>query len=278
MLNKITAAIKLSRPGNVAITGLSVLVGTSGYGLKEHALGIILAAVSAMLIASGGNSLNDYYDLEIDKVNRPQRPLPLGMLQPKTAFWLGFLWMLSGLILAYFIGIKPLLLALAVSALLWLYAARGKMMGLFGNLTVALICGLAFVYGGLAAGNTGLSLFPAGFAFLLHLSREMVKDVQDRTGDLSQGTKTLPIVWGSEKTLKLAAVVLMLLITLTPLPYLLGIYNVRYLLAVVLGVDFMLAIMIQKLLTTPRDEDLSRISFFLKIVMLVGIMAICLGL
>lgn len=278
MFNKLTTAIRLSRPGNVAITGLSVLVGTAGYGLKAHAWDVVLAMSSAMLIASGGNSLNDYYDFEIDKLNRPQRPLPLGLLQPKAAFYLGAAWILSGLILAYFIGFKPLLLALAVSVLLWLYAARGKMMGLAGNLTVALICGLAFVYGGLTVENTGISIFPAGFAFLMHLSREIIKDVQDRSGDLSQGAKTLPITWGAERSLKLAAAVLMVLITLTPLPYLLGIYNVRYLLAVVLGVDLMLVIMIIKLLTVPRDEDLAMISFFLKIVMLVGIMAICLGL
>ena len=278
MLNKITAAIRLSRPGNVAITGLSVLVGTSGYGLKAHAWDIVLAVVSAMLIASGGNSLNDYYDYEIDKVNRPQRPLPAGLLQPKTAVYLGSAEIILGLVLAYFIGIKSLVLALAVSVLLWLYAARGKMMGLFGNLTVALICGLAFVYGGLTVENVGISLFPAGFAFLMTLPREIVKDVQDRSGDLSQGAKTLPITWGPERSLKLAAAVLMVLITLTPVPYLLGIYNIRYLLAVILGVDLMLAMMIMKLLTVPRDEDLARISFFMKIVMLVGIMAISLGL
>jgi len=278
VLNKITAAIRLSRPGNVAITGLSVLVGTSGYGLKAHAWDIVLAVVSAMLIASGGNSLNDYYDYEIDKVNRPQRPLPAGLLQPKTAVYLGSAEIILGLVLAYFIGIKSLVLALAVSVLLWLYAARGKMMGLFGNLTVALICGLAFVYGGLTVENVGISLFPAGFAFLMTLPREIVKDVQDRSGDLSQGAKTLPITWGAERSLKLAAAVLMVLITLTPVPYMLGIYNIRYLLAVVLGVDFMLIFMILKLMTVPRDEDLARISFFMKIVMLVGIMAISLGL
>jgi geranylgeranylglycerol-phosphate geranylgeranyltransferase len=204
--------------------------------------------------------------------------LPSGLLQRITAVYLGSAWIILGLGLAYFIGLNPMLLALAVSFLLWLYAARGKMMGLFGNLTVALICGLAFIYGGLASGNVGLSLFPAVFAFLMHLSREIIKDVQDRSGDLSQGARTLPIVWGSDKSLKLAAAVLMVLITLTPAPYLLGIYNIRYLLAVVLGVDLMLAIMIHKLLTTPRDEDLAWISFFMKIVMLVGIMAICLGL
>jgi len=278
VFNKITAAIKLSRPGNVAITGLSVLVGTSGYGIRAHAWDIVLAAVSAMLIASGGNSLNDYYDLEIDKVNRPQRPLPAGLLQPKTAVYLGYFWIALGLVLAYFIGIKPLALALAVSILLWLYAARGKRMGLAGNLAVALVCGLAFVYGGLTVENIGISLFPAGFAFLMHLSREIIKDVQDRSGDLSQGARTLPITWGAERSLKLAAAVLMVLITLTPVPYLLGIYNIRYLLAVILGVDLMLAMMIMKLLTVPRDEDLARISFFMKIVMLVGIMAISLGL
>ncbi len=278
MINKLTATIKLSRPGNVAITGLSVLVGTSGYGLKAHAWGIALAVASAMLIAAGGNSLNDFYDLEIDRINRPKRPLPAGYLKPRTAYAFGITCMLAGLGLAYFIGWKPLAMALSVSVLLWLYAARGKKMGLWGNGLVALVCALAFVYGGLAAGNVGLSLFPAGFALLMHFSRELVKDVQDRAGDQAAGARTAPIIYGDRMSLRISALSLLLLVLLTPLPYLMHIYNIRYLLMVLGGVDLLLLIMIFIMWANPDRDIVAKISFFLKIEMLAGIMAICLGL
>jgi geranylgeranylglycerol-phosphate geranylgeranyltransferase len=278
MLNKITALIKLSRPGNVAITGLSVLVGTSGYGLETKLLQIMLAAASTMLIAAGGNSLNDYYDLEIDCVNRPQRTLPAGELKPRIAYLYGLVCMLAGVALSYFIGWPPLGMALTVSVLLWVYAARGKSMGLWGNGLVALVCGLAFVYGGLAAGNVGLSLFPAGFALLMHFSRELVKDVQDRAGDQAAGARTAPIVLGDRLALRISALSLLLLIMLTPLPYLMGIYNIRYLLMVLGGVDLLLLIMIFVLWANPDREIVAKISFFLKLEMLAGIMAICMGL
>jgi geranylgeranylglycerol-phosphate geranylgeranyltransferase len=277
-MKKIRDILELSRIGNVAITGFSVLIGTGGYVRSVNIHLVIMAAVSAMIIAAGGNAQNDYYDQKTDAINRPERPIPSGRISPRFAIIFSILCYIAGIVLGWLIGRETGLVASAVAVLLWLYAARGKMMGLGGNLIIALICALAFIYGGLAVKNPVLAVFPAVFALLMHLSREIIKDVQDVSGDRQSGARTLVIRAGHKKALSVSAFSLMLLVSLSPVPYLLEIYNIRYLLAVVLGVDLVILPIIFQLLKDPMGVDCAKLSFILKIDMLVGLMAIALGM
>jgi geranylgeranylglycerol-phosphate geranylgeranyltransferase len=275
----------------MAVVGLSVLVGSGGFWPGGGFWRVALAAASAMLVLGGGNALNDYYDMEADRINRPQRPLPRGLLEPRFVAGLGLWLMLLGVGAGWLISPISGLLATAVAAILGAYAVWGKKLSLIGNLMVAGACGAAFVYGGLASepgflnsaapgagGALRMSLIPAAFAFLMHLAREIIKDVQDLDGDRSVGSMTTAVALGPRRALGLAAGFLILLVMLTPLPFLLKIYGWRYLAAVVLGVDLMLAPIILWLGGEPDRDRLSKISFYIKIDMIVGIMAICLGL
>ena len=277
-MKKIRDILELSRIGNVAITGFSVLIGTGGYVGSANIRLVIMAVISAMIIAAGGNAQNDYYDQKTDAVNRPERPIPSGRISPRWAFIFSLLCYLSGIVLGWLTGRDTGLVASGVTVLLWLYAARGKMMGLGGNLIIALICASAFIYGGLTVNNPVLAVFPAVFAFLMHLSREIIKDVQDLSGDRQSGAMTLVIRAGRKRALSVSAFSLMLLVSFSPVPYLLGVYNVKYLLAVILGVDLVLLPVIYQLLKNPLGVDYAKLSFILKIDMLVGLMAIALGM
>lgn len=277
-MKKIKDILELSRIGNVAITGFSVLIGTGGYIKEANIQSVIIAVISAMAIAAGGNAQNDYYDQKTDAINRPGRPIPSGRVSPRFAFIFSIICYAAGVILGWLIGRGPGLVASVVALLLWLYAARGKMMGLGGNLVIALICALAFIYGGLTVNNPVLAVFPAVFAFLMHLSREIIKDVQDVSGDRQSGARTLVIRSGHKRALSVSAFSLMLLVSFSPAPYLLGVYNVKYLMAVVLGVDLVLLPVIYQLLKNPLGGDYAKLSFILKIDMLVGLMAIALGM
>lgn len=277
-MKKIRDILELSRIGNVAITGFSVLIGTGGYIKEANIQSVIIAVVSAMAIAAGGNAQNDYYDQKTDAINRPERPIPSGRVSPRFAFIFSILCYTAGIVMGWIIGIETGLVASAVAIILWLYAARGKMMGLGGNLVIALICALAFIYGGLTVKNPVLAVFPAVFAFLMHLSREIIKDVQDISGDRQSGARTLAVRAGHKVALSVSAFSLMLLITLSPVPYLMEIYNVRYLIAVILGVDLVLLPVIYQLLKNPLGVDCAKLSVILKIDMLVGLMAIALGM
>jgi geranylgeranylglycerol-phosphate geranylgeranyltransferase len=277
-MKRIRDILELSRIGNVAITGFSVLIGTGGYVRSANIHLVIMAAISAMIIAAGGNAQNDYYDQKTDAINRPERPIPSGRISPHFAFIFSILCYAAGIIPGWLIGMDTGLMASGVAIMLWLYAARGKMMGLGGNLVIALICALAFIYGGLTVKNPALAAFPAVFAFLMHLSREIIKDVQDISGDRQSGARTLAVRAGHKRALSVSAFSLLLLISFSPVPYLLGIYNVRYLIAVILGVDLVLLPVIYQLFKNPLGADYAKLSFILKIDMLVGLMAIALGM
>jgi geranylgeranylglycerol-phosphate geranylgeranyltransferase len=274
---RIRAGLELVRIGNLSMVGLSVLVGSGGMWPGGGFWRVALAMASAMLIAGGGNALNDVHDIEADRRNRPQRPLPSQRLSLNTARALGLILMSLGLASGFIVSLVGGLVATAVAGLLWLYAARGKKMGFFGNILVAAACGTAFVYGGLASGAIGISLYPAAFAFLMHLAREMVKDVQDLEGDTMVGARTTAMVWGRTRTLRTAAALLVFLILLTPWPYISRVYGLKYLIAVIGGVDIILGGLSHMLWRNPETADLPRISLFLKIEMLVGMMAVCLG-
>lgn len=269
--------MELVRIGNLSLVALSVLVGSAGLWPRGGFWRVALAMASAMLIAGSGNALNDVYDIEADRRNRPQRPLPSQRLSRNTARVFGLALMLVGSALGFFISIPCGLVAATVAALLWLYAAWGKRMAIAGNILVAAVCATAFLYGGLAAGALAIAIYPAAFAFLMHLAREMVKDVQDMEGDAATGARTTAIVWGRVGTLKAAAATLVLLILLTPWPYILKVFGLKYLIAVIGGVDIILGGLSYMMWRKPESANLMRISLFLKIEMLVGMMAVCLG-
>ena len=239
---------------------------------------MVFAVLSAMLIAAAGNALNDYFDLEIDRVNRPGRPLPSGLVTPAFAYGIAMFFMTMGVGIGFVVSPGMGMVAAVVAGLLWIYAARGKRMALWGNLLVAAVAGLAFIYGGMAAGNPWRAAFPAMFALLMHFSREIVKDVQDEAGDRAGGARTTVIALGRKTTLIIAAVSLGILFLIIPLPYRSGLYNWRYLVVALAGVNGFIIWAVRELLNGPDDRRIARLSLLIKLDMLVGLGAIVLGL
>lgn len=271
--------VQLTRPGNALIVALTVVVG--GVLARRGAGGdfglLILAGLSAALVAAGGNALNDAYDVVIDMINRPTRPIPSGRVSRLVGFAWGGLLIGLGILLGWILGASLGLTAGAVGVVLWLYSARLKRMLLLGNLAVALCGGLAFLYGALAALNVRGGLIPAGFAFLIHLGREIIKDVEDEAGDRVAGARTLPIVVGRRPTLRIAAGVLLLLTAATPLPRLWGLYSSRYLMTVLPLAAAPLMVIAVLLLGGVGDRGLANVSLALKVVMLTGLLALYVG-
>jgi len=196
-------AFRLVRAGNLAVSFVGTIVG----GLAARGAGVsgsvdfwaivLLAGTSTALVTAGGNVLNDLEDLEGDRINHPDRPLVTGAISVPGARILAIGLFMAGVEVAIpVILVAPLvgvLLAIALAALLG-YEYRLKAAGLSGNLVVAGLTGLVFVYGGAAAGNA-LILAPfAAMAFLATLSREVTKDMEDVAGDI--GRRTLPKTHG----------------------------------------------------------------------------------
>ena len=215
--------LRIMRPGNVLLSALALVaagfVAVGPGSLPQAATQLARAAGAAMLCVGGGNTLNDWFDRETDRTNHPQRVLPRGELSPQTALNWGRLLLLTGLLVAGLLLDNPLPLAIAAVAiaLLLAYELRLKATGLPGNVTVGLLAGGLFLYGGAATGTPGATLWLAGLAALATLSRELLKDVQDLAGDSDR--RTLPARIGPAATLQLATVVLLLAVALSLTAY-----------------------------------------------------------
>lgn len=270
------AVLELVRPLNGAIAGASALVGAAISGRPLAAWPAVGAAVASLAVASGANALNDFFDRGIDRTNRPGRPIPSGRVSPRVA--LGIAWGALGTGLAVAWAVGPWALGLAVSwvALVVLYCARLKGVAFVGNAVVALVASSAFVMGAASQERAAASLIPLALAFLYHLAREIVKDVEDLEGDAASGAATLAVRLGAERSMAIARAVLVALVILTAAPYALGVYGAGYA-VVVAGVD---AVLVWVVISGARGGGVSRVGAYskaLKLGMIPGVFAILLG-
>lgn len=194
-----------------------------GFWLAEWEFAFMVAAT--VLVTLGGYLINDYFDVEIDQINRPEKCY-IGKLISKenTLKLYGLITALGGIlsaIVAFTSAHLPwFLLYPSAVFLLWIYAKNLKRQPLLGNLLVSFFCGGVallvafserFQLQELAGKDAiayqltmGLIWFYALFAFLSNLYREILKDLQDQEGDRKAGCHTVPIKWGVKPALWLA--------------------------------------------------------------------------
>lgn len=276
-MQSIKAYIQLTRPLNLLIAFLAIFIGGFVTGTIHPLFRLFLACLSGAFVGAGANAVNDYFDLEIDRLNKPFRPLPRGAIPPGKAHVFAVVLFGMGIVLGALIHTTALIIALASSCLLYFYSLRLKKISVWGNVTVAFVSGLAFVYGGLAVNRIGSALIVGLFAFFFHWSREIIKDIEDIEGDRSQGLRTLPIVGGVKVALIWATVLIVILIGLTLIPYMLDIFSIWYLVVVVLGVHLYLVYMVISMWRNPEPAHLGRLSLWMKFDMFFGLLAIYLG-
>jgi len=169
-VKKLKAVAEISRPINVLITFLTVIV--AGFiALHEisYQPAIFYAAISAALINAAGNIINDIFDLDVDKVNRPERVLPSNRMKKSEAYFLFAIFNLTALIFAYFVNIACLVISIFAIIIVFFYSLYFKKVILLGNFIVGFLTGMAFVYGGLAVDSLETSIIPAFYAMELIL-------------------------------------------------------------------------------------------------------------
>jgi len=173
------------------------------------------------LITGAGNALNDFFDVEIDRINQPKRPLPSGAISRRSALYLAAIFFVGGIGVAGLLGSLCFVIAVVNSGLLVVYASHLKRTVLLGNLSIGYLTGSTFLFGGAVFGSDGVGVVLVLFllATLATISREILKDVLDFEGDSVRGARTFPIVFGERASLYLSAGFLLLGVGLSPLPY-----------------------------------------------------------
>ena len=243
-MKKVKAIWELMRLGHGVMLFIAILIGslisqtTLFNNLNLPLLNIFLTFFTALFLEASTFALNDYYDLEIDRINkRTDRPLVRGDLSPKTALNIFYLLFPLGLLCSYFVNMTCFLIALITALISVLYDAKMKKIKLIGNFYIAYIMSIPFVFGGATVlGNNGFSLeainpiiyIIALIAFLAGAGREIMKDVMDFEGDKRQGVKSFPRYIGIRASNGIAAIFYLCAIALSFLPFFLVDFGVYY--------------------------------------------------
>jgi 4-hydroxybenzoate polyprenyltransferase len=192
-----------------------------------------LLSLSSILIAAAGYIINDYFDLNIDRVNKPERLVVDKIIKRRwTILWH---WILSGLgvIIGAYVSLKVRNPFVALGnfgcvVLLWFYSTTFKRKLLIGNVLISLMTAWVIlvlyvtefrlavfrdpVYHQMLSRLFKFASLYGGFAFIISLIREVVKDIEDMDGDARYGCRTMPIVWGVNAAKVFAATWLVVLI------------------------------------------------------------------
>jgi geranylgeranylglycerol-phosphate geranylgeranyltransferase len=267
---------------NCMLAAAGVLVGAYLTGYCGATASVIYSALAAFFVCGAGNVHNDIVDIPIDRISHGGRPLAAGRLSVPGAYAISVVAALVGLVFAFLSNSFMLLASVAALGFLYLYNVRSKRVPLLGNCVIAFLGALTFAAGGLAVNVRSVVALPgpliaSAFAFPMHLTREIVKDVQDIKGDAALGVRTLPQAIGVNASLRLGLVLIILLVLLTIVPILTGWYGIGYALLALLGVDLPLLIVLLAALYRPTEQRLKAASTGLKLAMAVGLVALFLG-
>jgi 4-hydroxybenzoate polyprenyltransferase len=219
------AFLKLIRIQNLLIIAFTqymirwcILIPRLGHAFVMHDFLFFLLVLSTVMIAAAGYIINDYFDVRIDKVNKPERMVIDKGIKRRVAMGahtvINVIAILIGFYVSYSVGAWKFFMIHVIAATgLWFYSTNFKRMFFIGNIVIALFTALVpFVVGlyqlplGFETDFTDRNriftiIFSVSFfAFITTLLREIIKDIEDMEGDREYGCKTMPIMLGVKNT------------------------------------------------------------------------------
>ncbi|WP_345168341.1 geranylgeranylglycerol-phosphate geranylgeranyltransferase [Nibribacter koreensis] len=234
--------------------------------------GILLLAT--FCIGASGYIINDYYDLKIDRINKPERIIVGKGLTRRKAMMLHLYLSLASVTLGTLLGWRIGLVYLGTGLLLWGYSAQLKKRMLVGNMTVALLAAAMVLVVPLQAGQPSLAAWAYGiFAFLMTLIREIVKDMEDVQGDASFRCETLPIVLGLPKTKWVLYFLLLCFWLFTGFVIAHEWESKLLVVYLFIGVVLPSLVLFRQLFYADRKRDFAQLSWLCKGIMVTGILS-----
>ncbi len=296
------AYLDIMRPHNAAMSMLAVFIGwILIIGLEPSLLvapQLLISIIAVFLISGAGNVINDYLDIEADRLNKPKRPLPSGKIKPSVALAYAAALFVIGIVLAGFVNTMTFFIAISNSLVLIIYSFFLQNKIFLGNLSISYLVGSTFLFGGAATGSIAFLQLPLILTLLSGMatfSREIVKDLEDIEGDKRSFLKRISIGIGriaerfgfggngeidlkydKDNARKVAAGSLLLGVLISPSPFLMGLFGAVYLIAVI-PADMVFLFAFYLSVKENGRRNYSRISKSIKVGMLVALLAFVLG-
>ncbi|HIK53975.1 MAG TPA: geranylgeranylglycerol-phosphate geranylgeranyltransferase [Synechococcales cyanobacterium M55_K2018_004] len=201
--NPVLAIAQLLRVPSSSLAGIAGFAASYALNATLPLEKYLLTAGILFCMTAAACTINDYWDIEQDRINHPDRPLPSGRLSLQQAWWIAVCLFATAVIAAIPLGIIPLILVAVNTILLWNYSHLLKVSGILGNLIVATTISLLIFLSSVVAGRPFVMLYPTGFLFCYALMREVLMDIHDAEGDRAQGIVTIANRWGDRTAFRI---------------------------------------------------------------------------
>ena len=310
-MKKISDFFKLIRWPNLVFIALTqilffycvvqpVLYGDELHMPREYSVLFFILCLSSVFIAAAGYVINDYFDLNIDLVNKPERMVVDRSISRRWAIFFHMLFSFAGVLMGFYIGLQNgnWIIGFANTGcvfLLWFYSTTFKKKLLSGNIIISILTAwvvfvvylltihqqldlLHMINNGSQQKLLRLAILYASFAFIITLIREVIKDIEDMEGDAKYGCKTMPIVWGVDFSKVFATIwlvillVLLIIVLFYVLQFRMWIAAAYCLFLIVLPTAYSL----NRLLKANTTKDFALLSKWIKAVIFTGILSMIL--
>jgi len=252
---------------NALMASLGVVIGAilAGVGTPLP-LEFFIAIAVAFMVSGAGMIVNDYFDYYIDRINRPHRVLPSGKIGMQSVkIYAGALYVIANLLAIFMLNIYLVTLTFFNSLVTYFYAEKLKKRPM-GHIAVGWLTASAFLYGGLIFGSVRpLVLLLAAMAFFTNISREIVKAVEDRTGDKMYNVRSLPLTIGVAPARQIATIFAIIAIILSFVPVALHKLSVFYL-PIMIAADVIFAYAIVFMGYPSRSQKMMKLAMFVAII------------
>ncbi len=287
--------IRIMRPFNCFLLTMCAIVGImvsnpeefySGSDLIDHLPTLIMIFIGGWALSASAMVLNDYFDIEIDKINDPDRPIPSGEIKPKQALSFGLILIAIGILMGIGIDLYEFFMQTGsqvgvsiVTAVICAIMAAGytkymKRFSIVGNLAVSIGVWMGFLYGDLVFDfmPEALPECMAAAAFFLNFGREVSKGIMDIEGDRENKVTTVATALGSKWTARIASAIIFLAIPASIIPIFVAGASWVYLFSINVIQALVLAVSIW-LLIDYRPETIKKIKYVVLVTMLLALIA-----
>ena len=278
MIHYIYQFSKLIRAHNIALSILSSLIVANLISFNDIKL-IVISAMIISLVMASGNIINDYYDIKIDMLEHPSRPLPNNIFSQKFIFFIMFVLIVLIFILSLFVNeMARKTLYIGIIPPLYLYSIFLKKIPLINNLIIAYLLGMVFMFNEIVFVNSfSLLMLPALLAFGLSFIRELIKDIDDYHGDKKFNIYTIPVIIGISNARYIAIILIIIFQCLCILPYYLNILSYKYFISLIFLIEIPLCFVLSLLFNNPNKRTFSKLVIYTKWITFGGLVVIFLS-